>query len=399
MLGEGELHSAPPQTKETPTVDQSDLELFRDTVIRFLREEVEPHYESWERQGCIPPDFYRAMGENGMLCVDQPEEYGGIGAPFEFSMVVLEEVSRAGYMALASNLTVHSDIVAPYILHLGTEEQKQHYLPRMASGECIGAIGMTEPGAGSDLANIRSRATPTEDGGWVVNGGKTFITNGQNAGVVCAAIKTAPDQGSKGVSLLLLDTDLPGFERGRNLEKIGQHAADTSELFFKDLKIPAGKLLGREGGGFGHMMDELPRERLGLALTAVAHARGAVERTLTYVQERQAFGKAIGSFQNTRFTLAKARAEVECHWAFIEKGIEQYQKGELSAVDAAMIKYTTTELENRVCDQCLQLFGGYGYMLEYPISRDFVDARIQRIYGGTSEIMLEIIARSLLGRS
>ncbi len=379
-------------------MDQSDLELFRDTVVRFLREEVEPHYADWEKNGRIPPDFYLKMGENGLLCVDQPEEYGGIGAPFAFSMVVIEEVSRAGYMALASNLTVHSDIVAPYILHLGTEAQKQDYLPRMASGACIGAIGMTEPGAGSDLANIRSRAVADGEGGWVVNGGKTFITNGQNAGVVCAAIKTAPDQGSKGVSLLLLDTDQDGFERGRNLEKIGQHAADTSELFFKDLKVPAGKVLGREGGGFGHMMDELPRERLALAISAAAHARGAIERTVAYVQERKAFGQSIGQFQNTRFVLARAQAEMESAWAFCEKGIARYERGELTPVDASMIKLTTTELENRICDQCLQLFGGYGYMAEYPISRDFVDARIQRIYGGTSEIMQEIIARSLLGR-
>jgi len=379
-------------------MDQSDLELFRDTVVRFLREEVEPHYADWERSGRIPPEFYLKMGENGLLCVDQPEEYGGIGAPFAFSMVVIEEVSRAGYMALASNLTVHSDIVAPYILHLGTEAQKQDYLPRMASGACIGAIGMTEPGAGSDLANIRSRAAADGAGGWVVNGGKTFITNGQNAGVVCAAIKTAPDLGSKGVSLLLLDTDQEGFERGRNLEKIGQHAADTSELFFKDLKVPAGKVLGREGGGFGHMMDELPRERLALAISAAAHARGAIERTVAYVQERKAFGQSIGQFQNTRFVLARAHAEMESAWAFCEKGIARYERGELTPVDASMIKLTTTELENRICDQCLQLFGGYGYMAEYPISRDFVDARIQRIYGGTSEIMQEIIARSLLGR-
>ncbi|MEN8719010.1 MAG: acyl-CoA dehydrogenase family protein [Oceanococcaceae bacterium] len=379
-------------------MDTADLELFRDTVKRFIREEVAPHYEQWEKAGRVPPEFYLKMGENGLLCVDQPEAYGGIGAPFEFSMVVLEEVAQAGFMALASNLSVHSDIVAPYILHLGTEEQKQDYLPRMASGECIGAIGMTEPGAGSDLANIRSRAVADGQGGWVVNGGKTFITNGQNAGVVCAAIKTDPERGSKGVSLMLLDTDQPGFERGRNLDKIGQHAADTSELFFKDLAVPDGKILGRAGGGFGHMMDELPRERLALAITAAAHARGAIERTLAYVQERKAFGQSVGQFQNTRFILARATAEMESAWAFCEKGMAKYAQGQLTPVDASMIKLVTTELENRVCDQCLQLFGGYGYMSEYPISRDFVDARIQRIYGGTSEIMQEIIARSLLGR-
>lgn len=379
-------------------MDQADIELFRDAVVRFLREEVEPHYESWEKAGRIPQELYLKMGENGLLCVDQPEEYGGPGAPFSCAMIVIEETSRAGFMALASNLTVHSDIVAPYILHLGTEEQKQEYLPRMASGDCIGAIGMTEPGAGSDLANIRSRGAADGQGGWIVNGGKTFITNGQNAGVVVAAIKTAPDLGSKGVSLLMLDTDREGFERGRNLEKIGQHAADTSELFFKDLHVPAGRVLGREGGGFGHMMDELPRERLALAISAAAHARGAIERTTEYVQERKAFGHSIGQFQNTRFVLARALAEVESAWAFCEKGMDKYSRRELTPVDASMIKLVTTELENKVCDQCLQLFGGYGYMTEYPISRDFVDARIQRIYGGTSEIMQEIIARSILGR-
>jgi acyl-CoA dehydrogenase len=303
-----------------------------------------------------------------------------------------------GFMALASNLTVHSDIAAPYILHLGTEEQKQFYLPRMASGEMIGAIGMTEPGAGSDLQGIRSRADADGQGGYIVNGSKTFITNGQNAGVVIGAIKTDPAAGGKGTTLFLLDTDKPGFSRGRNLEKIGQHAADTSELFFQDMAVTADKVLGRVGGGFGHLIDELPRERLALAVTAVAHARGALDRTIAYVQERKAFGKTIASFQNTRFTLARLKTDIECHQAYINECVGKYQRGEMDVPTAAMIKYTTTELEGRVVDQCLQLFGGYGYMAEYPISRDFVDARIQRIYGGTSEIMLEVIARSILGR-
>lgn len=379
-------------------IDQAELELFRDNVVRFLTEEAEPNYEAWEKAGRIPQDFYLKMGENGLLCVDQPEEYGGIGAPFEFSMVVLEEVSRMGFMALASNLTVHSDIVAPYILHLGTEEQKQNYLPRMATGDCIGAIGMTEPGAGSDLQGIRSRAEDDGAGGYIVNGGKTFITNGQNAGVVVTALKTDPNQGAKGTTLFLLDTDAEGFSRGRNLEKIGQHAADTSELFFKDMRVGADKILGRKGGGFGHLIDELPRERLGLAVTAVAHARGALQRTLDYVQERKAFGTSIASFQNTRFTLARLKTDIEVHQAYINECVGKYQRGEMDVPTAAMIKYATTELEGRVVDQCLQLFGGYGYMQEYPISRDFVDARIQRIYGGTSEIMLEVIARSILGK-
>lgn len=377
--------------------EQAELELFRDTVRRFIAAEITPHYESWEKAGIVPRELYRKMGENGLLCVDQPEEYGGIGAGFEYSMVVLDEVSRAGYMALGSNLTVHSDIAAPYILHLGTEAQKQHYLPKMASGEIIGAIGMTEPGAGSDLQGIRSRAEANESG-YLINGGKTFITNGQNAGVVVGAIKTDASAGAKGTTLFLLDTDQPGFARGRNLEKIGQHAADTSELFFKDMQVGKDKVLGRLGGGFGHLIDELPRERLALAVTAVAHARGALERTIAYVQERKAFGQPIASFQNTRFTLARLKSDIECHQAFINDCVAKYQRGELDVPTAAMIKYTTTELEGRVCDQCLQLFGGYGYMAEYPISRDFVDARIQRIYGGTSEIMLEVIARSFLGR-
>ncbi len=379
-------------------MDHAELELFRDNVRRFLEEEAAPHYEQWEQEGRIPQSFYLKMGENGLLCVDQPEEYGGIGAPFEFSMVVLEEVSRMGFMALASNLTVHSDIAAPYILHLGSEEQKQQYLPKMATGECIGAIGMTEPGAGSDLQGIRSRADADGQGGYVINGGKTFITNGQNAGVVVGAIKTDPSAGAKGTTLFLLDTDAPGFSRGRNLEKIGQHAADTSELFFQDMKVGGDKVLGRLGGGFGHLIDELPRERLALAVTAVAHARGALERTIAYVQERKAFGQSIASFQNTRFTLARLKADIECHQAFINDCVAKYRDGQLDVPTAAMIKYTTTELEGRVTDQCLQLFGGYGYMAEYPISRDFIDARIQRIYGGTSEIMLEVIARSILGR-
>ncbi len=379
-------------------MDQAELELFRDNVRRFLEEECAPHYDQWEADGRVPQAFYRKMGENGLLCVDQPEEYGGIGAPFEFSMVVLEEVSRMGFMALASNLTVHSDIAAPYILHLGSEAQKQHYLPRMASGECIGAIGMTEPGAGSDLQGIRSRADADGAGGYIVNGSKTFITNGQNAGVVVGAIKTDPQAGAKGTTLFLLDTDAPGFSRGRNLEKIGMHAADTSELAFQDMKVSADKVLGRLGGGFGHLIDELPRERLALAVSAVAHARGALQRTIDYVQERKAFGKPIASFQNTRFTLARLKTEIECHQAFVNDCVKKYQAGEMDVPTAAMIKYATTEMEGRVVDQCLQLFGGYGYMQEYPISRDFVDARIQRIYGGTSEIMLEVIARSILGR-
>lgn len=391
--------SAAPHLISAPvTVDASELELFRDNVRRFLAETVEPHYEKWEKAGMFPKDLYLEMGANGLLCVDLPEEYGGAGAPFDFSMVVLEETARMGFLALASNLSVHSDIVAPYILHLGTEAQKRKYLPRMACGECIGAIGMTEPGAGSDLQGIKTSALPDGEGHYLINGSKTFITNGQHAGVVVLATKTDPKAGAKGTTLFTVDTSLPGFKRGRNLDKVGMHSADTSELFFDNVKISADEVLGRVGGGFGHLIDELPRERLALAVTAVGHAQGALEKTIEYTMSRKAFGTAVASFQNTRFELAKVKTDIEVHRAFVEKCNAQYAQGKLDVPTAAMVKLATTEMEGRVTDSCLQLFGGYGYMTEYPISRYWADARIQRIYGGTSEIMKEVIARSLVGR-
>ncbi|WP_273456753.1 acyl-CoA dehydrogenase family protein [Nevskia ramosa] len=390
--------NAPLPASSAPAVDAAELELFRDNVIRFFAENVEPHYEQWEKDGKFPASLYTDMGANGLLCVDMPEQYGGAGAPFEFSMVVLEEAARMGFLALASNLSVHSDIAAPYILHLGTEFQRQKYLPKMASGECIGAIGMSEPGAGSDLQGIKTSALPDGEGGYVINGSKTFITNGQHAGVVVLATKTDPKTGAKGTTLFTFDTSLPGFKRGRNLDKIGLHSADTSELFFDNVKISADEVLGRVGGGFGHLVDELPRERLALAVTAVGHAQGALEKTIKYTMERKAFGNPIASFQNTRFELAKCKTDVEVHRAFVEKCSAQYALGKLDVPTAAMVKLSTTEMEGRVTDACLQLFGGYGYMTEYPISRYWADARIQRIYGGTSEIMKEVIARSLVGR-
>ncbi|WP_295684554.1 acyl-CoA dehydrogenase family protein [uncultured Nevskia sp.] len=390
--------NAPLSAATVPAVDAAELELFRDNVIRFFAENVEPHYEQWEKDGKFPASLYTDMGANGLLCVDMPEQYGGAGAPFEFSMVVLEEAARMGFLALASNLSVHSDIAAPYILHLGTEFQRQKYLPKMASGECIGAIGMSEPGAGSDLQGIKTSALPDGEGGYVINGSKTFITNGQHAGVVVLATKTDPKSGAKGTTLFTFDTSLPGFKRGRNLDKIGLHSADTSELFFDNVKISADEVLGRVGGGFGHLVDELPRERLALAVTAVGHAQGALEKTIKYTMERKAFGNSIASFQNTRFELAKCKTDVEVHRAFVEKCSAQYALGKLDVSTAAMVKLSTTEMEGRVTDACLQLFGGYGYMTEYPISRYWADARIQRIYGGTSEIMKEVIARSLVGR-
>jgi len=381
-----------------PAADPAELELFRDNVRRFFAAEVEPNINQWEKDGRVPRPFYYKMGEAGLLAVDLPEQYGGSGAGFEFSMIVLEEAGRMGFLALSSNLTVHSDIAAPYILHLGTEEQKQHWLPKMASGAAIGAIAMTEPGAGSDLQAIKTTALPDGEGGYLINGSKTFITNGQNADVIVLATKTDPRAGAKGTTLFLVDATLPGFKRGRNLEKIGQHSADTSELFFDNVHVPASAVLGRVGNGFGHLVDELPRERLGLAVTAVGHSRGALEKTIEYVTTRKAFGAAIASFQNTRFKLAEMKTEIEVHQAFVEKCIRLYAEHKLDVPTAAMVKLSTTELEARVTDGCLQLFGGYGYMLEYPISRYYVDARIQRIYGGTSEIMKEVIARSIVGR-
>ncbi|TXH04213.1 MAG: acyl-CoA dehydrogenase [Nevskiaceae bacterium] len=377
--------------------NHSELELFRDTVTRFFKDNVEPHYEQWEKNGIFPKDLYLKMGEAGLLCVDLPEEYGGMGVPYPFSSVVVEEASRLGFLALASNLSVHSDIAAPYILHLGSEAQKKKYLPRMARGECIGAIGMSEPAAGSDLQGIKTSATKDGDH-YLINGSKTFITNGQNSGVVILATKTDPKAGAKGTTLFTFDTSLPGFKRGRNLEKIGQHAADTSELFFDNVRVHESEVLGRVGGGFGHLIDELPRERLILSASAVYHAQGALEKTIEYVTTRKAFGQPIASFQNTRFELAKIKTDIEVHRAFVEKCNAMYAEGKLDVPTAAMVKLATTEMEGRVTDACLQLFGGYGYMAEYPISRFWTDARIQRIYGGTSEIMKEVIARSLVGR-
>ena len=376
---------------------EQELTAWRDSVQRFLADEVEPHYEQWEKSGILPKELYLKMGEAGLLCVDQPEEYGGIGAPFEFSMVVIEEAARMGFLALASNLSVHSDIAAPYILHLGSEAQKRKYLPKMISGECIGAIGMSEPGAGSDLQGIKTSAIDQGDH-YLLNGSKTFITNGQHAGVVVLATKTDPKAGAKGTTLFTFDTSLPGFKRGRNLDKIGLHCADTSELFFDNVKVPKDEVLGRVGGGFGHLIDELPRERLALAVTAVGHAQGALEKTIAYTMERKAFGAPIASLQNTRFELARVKTDIEVHRAFVEKCNALYAVKKLDVPTAAMVKLATTEMEGRVTDACLQLFGGYGYMTEYPISRFWSDARIQRIYGGTSEIMKEVIARSLVGR-
>lgn len=378
-------------------LDASEIELFRDTLRRFLENEVAPHYDTWERDKLFPRELWNRLGENGFLCVDVPEEYGGFGADFQLSAVVIEEVARMGFGALATNLSVHSDIVAPYILHLGSEEQKQTWLPRMVTGEAVGCIGMTEPGAGSDLQGMKTRAEKDGDG-YKINGQKTFITNGYHADVMIVATKTDPSAGARGMTLFTVDTTTPGFDCGRKLDKIGQHGSDTAELFFQDVRVPADQILGGEGKGFANLMNELPRERLVLSIGAIAACEGMLDRTIAYTQERKAFGQPLAALQNTRFTLADLRAQIAVNRAFVDQCTAEYNRGELTTTNASIAKLTTTDLQFKVADQCLQLFGGYGYMQEYPISRDFVDARVQRIYGGSNEIMKEIVARSILGR-
>lgn len=375
----------------------ADLELFRDNVKRFLDKEIAPNYEKWEKDSWMPREIWLKMGENGLLAVDQDEQYGGSGVTYAYSCVILEETARAGYGSLCTGLSVHSDICAPYVAHLGTEAQRAHWLPRLTSGEVVAGIGMTEPGAGSDLANIRTSAIKQGDH-YLLNGSKTFISNGQHAGLIILAAKTDPNAGAKGVSLFLLDTSLPGFSRGRKLEKIGLHSQDTSELFFDNVKLPLDALLGEEGKGFSYMMQELPRERLNIAVQAIYSAEGVLDRTVAYTLERKAFGAPLAQLQNTRFVLAQCKTEIECNKAFLNQCIARYNEGKLDVPTGAMIKLSSTELQGRVTDACLQLHGGYGYMVEYSVSRAYVDARIQRIYGGASEIMKEVIARSLVGR-
>ncbi|TVV42558.1 acyl-CoA dehydrogenase family protein [Thalassolituus sp. C2-1] len=371
--------------------------LFRDNVARLLEAEVAPHYEQWEKDGIVPAQIWRTLGESGLLCVDMPEEFGGCGVPFDYSVVVGAELARMGFGALATNVMVHSDIVAPYLQHIGSEQQKQQWLPKMASGEIVGAIAMTEPGAGSDLQAMRASAK--KDGEhYILNGSKTFITNGQHAGLVIVAAKTDPTAGAKGISLFLVDTTLAGFSHGRNMEKIGQHCGDTSELFFDNIRLPASALLGEEGMGFVYLMQELPRERLVIGALACAAARGALDLTVAYTTERELFGQKLSQLQNTRFRIAEMETEYRVNQAFIDQCIGQYSAAELDTATASMAKYSATEMQFRVADGCLQLFGGYGYTSEYPISRAFTDARVQRIYGGASEIMKEVIARSLLGK-
>ena len=376
----------------------ADLELFRDNFKRYMNEHIAPHYEQWEREGIMPRSVWSSLGENGFLCVDVPEQYGGYGVPTHYSLMLVEESARAGYGALSTAISCHSEIAAPYILHIATEEQKLHWLPKMVSGEVVGAIGMTEPGAGSDLQAMRTSAI-LQDDHYVLNGSKTFISNGQHADLVVLAVKTDPQARAKGVSLLLVDTHLDGFKKGTNLDKIGLHSQDTSELFFDNVKVPKDQLLGQPGQGFAYLMQELPRERTAIAATALGAIRGAIDVTTKYVKERQAFGQPIANFQNTRFVLAQAKIDELATAAFYNQNLALYQEAKLDVETAAALKSFSTDMQMKVADNLLQLFGGYGYMTEYPISRFFVDARIQRIYGGTNEIMKEIVARGIIGKA
>ena len=379
------------------SAEQADTELFQAMIVRALEQEVTPFYEQWEDAGEIPRSLWNTLGQAGMLGIDMPEEYGGAAASFEVSQLAIEEIARMGFGGLASGYNIHANIVMPYILHLGNEQQKQAWLPAMISGEVLGAIAMTEPGAGSDLAAMRTTAERTESG-WRINGAKVFITNGLHADLVIVCAKTDPKAGAKGVSLFLVDTRLPGFSRGKGIKKIGQHASDTAELFFSDLIVPDEALLGEEGKGFAYLMQELPRERLGVGAQAIGASEGALALTLDYVQQRQAFGQRIADFQNTRFKLAEARARIDMARAYLDQCVSKYHQGAMTATDAAILKLMLTEMQCDIAHECLQLFGGYGYTLEYPISRFFVDARVQTIYAGTSEIMKEVIARSMLGK-
>lgn len=375
-------------------VFNEDQRLFRDTVRRFLASEIAPNFERWEKAEIVGRELWNKAGEAGLLCPQVPEEYGGIGGDFRFNAVLIEECSYAGYAGPTGNFTAHSDVSCGYLLSYGSEQIKSKWLPKMVSGEAVCAIAMSEPSAGSDLQGLRTRAVREGDD-YIVTGSKTFISNGQHCDIAVVVVRTDPDAGSKGMSLLLMESDSPGFVRGRNLEKLGHHSADTSELFFDQVRVPASNLLGSEGGAMAALMSELPQERLIIAYASIAAAQKAFDITCKYVNERHAFGRPIGDMQNTRFKLADLKADLTVGWAFLDQCLAELVKAELTAERASIAKLWVTEMQGRVVDQCVQFFGGYGFMKEYEICRLYADARIQRIYGGTSEIMREIISRSL----
>lgn len=378
------------------TLFNDDHEAFRDSFRRLVEKEITPFHDSWEEQGYVDRDVWRTAGENGFLCMTMPEEYGGAGADKLYSVAQIEEIARAGVSGIGFGL--HSEIVAPYILHYGTEAQKKHYLPLLATGEMVGAIAMSEPAAGSDLQGVKTTAIKQTDGGYLLNGSKTFITNGWHADLVIVVAKTDPAAGAKGTSLFLVERGMQGFSKGKRLKKLGMKAQDTSELFFDNVKVPAENLLGGEafvGKGFICLMEQLPWERLQIAIGAVASAQAAIDWTVQYVKDRKVFGQPVGSYQNTRYTLAELQTEVQVARVFVDKCCELVCEDRLDTATASMAKYWCSDLQCKVMDECVQLHGGYGYMWEYPITRAYADARVQRIYGGTNEIMKEVISRSM----
>jgi alkylation response protein AidB-like acyl-CoA dehydrogenase len=367
----------------------------RDAWGSYLDREVAPVYDEWERNRRIPREVLSRIGALGFLGPAVPEEFGGAGTDdFRFNAILDEEAAARGFTGIAMALSVHQDVALPYLLELTDAEQKQRWLPGLASGELIAAIAMSEPGTGSDVASIATRAR-RQGGDYLVSGAKTFISNGLNSDVVVTAVRTGDSGRRDDISVMVIERGMKGFARGRNLEKLGTHSQDTAELFFEDVRVPAENLLGQEGRGFSYLMRNLAQERLSIAVTAVAGARGAVARTLEYVKERRAFGRPIGTFQNSRFKLAACHGELQATQAHVDAAVSAHVRGELSPEDAAVAKWWATESQGRIVDACLQLHGGYGYMLEYPIARAYADARVNRIYGGSNEIMLEIVGRSL----
>lgn len=367
-------------------------EIFRESVRRFIEREIVPYHAQWEEDGIVPRELWLKAGAEGLLCCTVPEEYGGLGADYLFDVVVFEELWRVG--ASGPGFLIHTDLVATYIMSFGTEEQKKHWLPKMVRGEAIGSLGMTEPHAGSDLKAIRTRAVRDGDD-FVINGQKVFISNGQMCDLVVLATKTDSAAGAKGVTLFLVEGDREGFKRGRNLEKLGMKAQDTSELFFEDVRIPATNMLGQEGNGFPQMMTKLSQERLAQAIRSATVTEVMIEWTVDYTAERKAFGQTIADFQNTQFVLADLKARATANRVFTDRCIELFMEGKLDPVTAAMAKMVTSELHCETADKCLQLFGGWGYMWEYPICRAYADARIVKIAGGSIEIMKTIISREM----
>ncbi len=371
----------------------ADHDAFRETVRAFCDKEIVPHHDSWEEAGIVPRELWTAAGQLGLLGFMVPEEHGGGGArDFRFNAVLLEETARAH--ASGVGFSLHTDIVSAYLLDYANDEQKARWLPGFSSGETITAIAMSEPGAGSDLQGIQTTARRDGDA-YVLNGQKTFISNGILADLVIVVAKTDPDAGAQGISLIVVERGMPGFERGRNLDKIGLKAQDTAELFFDNVRVPATNLLGEEGQGFVYLMQKLPQERLAIAVIAVAACENVLDETLRYVKERTAFGRPIGSFQNSRFVLAELATEIQIARVFVDRCITELNAGTLTVAEAAMAKWWTTELQKKVVDRCLQLYGGYGFMTEYPIAKAYLDTRVQTIYGGTTEIMKEIIGRTM----